>query len=43
MRTSRAVALAARTDAHCIGEWNDSSTHEDVLAAFDKAIAAAPQ
>jgi hypothetical protein len=36
------LAKVMETDAsyYSIGKWNDSHTHAEVLAAFDKAIAA---
>ena len=42
---SSGLAAAARVDAYneCVIEWNDTPgrTHAEVLAAFDRAIAAA--
>jgi hypothetical protein len=37
---ARTVATLGRAmNAFLIGEWNDSHTHAEVLAAFDEAIA----
>lgn len=37
---ARAAGLDGDADWYDVGEWNDNHAHADVMAAFDRAIAA---